>query len=143
MSQYIEFFINPAISESFYLLDCYSRSNYVYQVAVNYVPYGKITLLNRVIPEINKAIDEEIKQFMKLRTRKEDMIESVKSFSDLSIEDRIEAIEQYKNDVEEINEEIVQLEFARNFYCILNGFDENLHIYAGIEVGEPTKEDII
>ena len=150
MSQYIEFFIHPVwldpdkpLSGKFYPLDCYSRSNEVYQVAVNHVPYGKITLLNRVIPAIKETIETEIKQYARLKDRKTEMIDSVIHFSDMSIEDRIEAIEEYKHQIEEINETIVELEFTKTFYSILNGFDENLQIYVGIEVGEPSEEDII
>ena len=143
MSQYIEFFINPGTDNTFHFLDSYSRSNSVYQAAVDYVPYGKITLLQNVIPNIKQRIKEEESQYQQQVKKQEEMIETVSHFSNTTIEDRLNVILEYKQVIDELEEEIKNLRFAYMFYTVLSGFDENIHIYAGIEVGEPTKEDII
>ena len=143
MSQYIEFFINPGISDSFYFVDSFSRSSSVYQYAVNNVPYGKIVLLNSVVDVILENISESINSCKKQVEKQKEMIEIVSKFSNVEIEDRIQSIEEYNSVISEIEQEIEELECAKTFYQTLSSFDENLHVYVGIEVGETTKEDIV
>ena len=140
MSQYVNFFLRRG--DEFIPLKDYSRSSPIYSV-MN-APYEKIR-------EYNYS-DLEAK-ILALKEMKEDNAAAI-----TRIRERINSVYQLNNSVEE------KMEYVNDYYSQISDFEENKKnldrcmielefiadlvymdctIYAGVEIGEPTLEDVV
>ena len=150
MSVYINFFVRHG--DDFIPLGDFSRNSIVYQTMKDCtnVPWEKIiplTLDNlqaaqiRVHKHSTNALDY-------INTLK-DRIEEVKGFNN-SVEEKLEQIEVYRGEIAEWQQEAEEARYAENYFYFLmdlieaahDDIDANKYIYAGIEIGRPTIEDI-
>ena len=150
MSMYVDFFIKR--DNKFIQIADYSRNSQIYKITSDCLPYGKVRALT--IQDLEKFIGvvcRDIKEY-KERIEKINMrISNISSFNN-SVEDKLEAINTYEMDKSEWEDDIEELQFAKNFFMFLEDLIESgiygeenkeinsdKYLYAGIEVGEPVE----
>lgn len=153
MSQYVQFFIKTN-ENNFLPIATYSRSSKIFQYFREYVPFEKIGNINdKTVQYIMNDITTDYKSYKETIEKNKKTIERVSSFKDSDISEKIEIIERYEEYIEEMQEEIEELNYTKYFIYFLNEmieeakYDHNVknkdYIYAGIEVGYPTLEDVV
>ena len=142
MSQYIEFFVKSKE-------DTFSRNNDIYQVLMNTVPYGKICKLTHTL--IANAIDnlqEDSIKYHQIRLNHQNEIANICTFNN-SVEDKLIAIENIRDNITDLDEEIAALDEAIKYLQVLQSMIDDMYytpdvgLYCGIEVGTPTVNDIV
>lgn len=139
MSQYLNFFIRH--DKEFIPIAGYSRNTVIYDEVV--APYGKIKrfgdhdleiISNRLRADrkFAKAQIENINYKLELIFSANNSLEDKLSMAS----EELELIESYENDIRDCDRYITELSFMANMT------DDN-EIFAGIEVGEPTEQDIV
>lgn len=141
MSQYVNFFIRHG-NDLLSIAD-YSRSSALYGVMQD-APYEKLREysyeeLQLKINELNTSKTAYLKQITRYHQR-------IKVICEMNgpIADKLDMIASIDSDIEEIQQEadaidrqMIELDFIANL--VYQGY----FIYAGIEVGEPTLQDIV
>jgi len=149
MSAYMDFFVRHG--DDFIPLGDFSRNSIIYPTMIDCanVPWEKIiplTLddLEAAQARAHKRSTNALDYINILKNR----IEGVKSFNN-SIKEKLEQIEEYKGEIEEWQQEVEEARYAENYFYFLanlievaRDIDANKYIYAGIEIGRPTIEDI-
>lgn len=150
MSAYVDFFVRHG--DDFIPLGDFSRNSIVYHTMKDCtnVPWEKIiplTLdnLHAAQTHIHKHRTDALGYIDTLK----DCIEEVKSFNN-SVEEKLEQIEAYRDEIAEWHQEAEEARYAENYFYFLadlieaahDDIDANKYIYAGIEIGRPTIEDI-
>lgn len=153
MSAYVDFFIRN--KDDFIPIADYSRNSMIYSIVNNDVPYEKIRAITT--QDINKFINvasEKIRECEQGIRKEKERIKLVATF-DNSIEEKLEVIAQYEEGIEEYTQSIEECTYAKNFFSFLtelinvrrweenSSVNINEYIYAGIEIGRPTVEDIV
>lgn len=140
MSQYLNFYLRTKGGEFVSLAD-YSRSTEVYQHAS--APYEKLRKVDYSwFTELGTLLQGKIDWYRQQIQKTESIIVQVANFSDTNIEERLEYIHQYQDSIEEYQEYIKEIEFSIAEIYFMQRLSEDEEIYVGIEVGEPTDEDI-
>jgi len=150
MSAYVDFFVRHG--DDFIPLGDFSRNSFIYS-AMKYctnVPWEKIiplTLdnLQAAQTHIHRHRTDALDYINTLKDR----IEEVKGFNN-SVEEKLEQIEKYRDEIAEWQQEAEEARYAENYFYFLmdlieaahDDIDANKYIYAGIEIGRPTIEDI-
>ena len=142
MSQYLNFFVRH--NEDFIPLANYSRSTHVYDVAE--APYEKIRRFSQERLEAIASKLRESKTFThKEITRLHQEIEIVKEINITAdkfdevlgvIHNIMDMISKYQEDIETLEREAIEIEFMRNMTY------DDCEIFAGIEISDPTMDDI-
>lgn len=146
MSSYLNFFVKSKNGE-FTQIASYSRSHYIYDAYG--APYEKIALVT--LDHIQGALDdlsnrrEMLEENIDLANQ---MIKYICSFpieTSTALESKMEAINEQQSLINEYNDDIKQVELARFHLSFLyDAIDlEECKIYAGIEISDPTEEDIL
>jgi len=157
MSQYIQFYIKGI--ESFYPIATFSRSNLIYEMFRDEggVPFEKlIPITNKQLGWVCDGCRNRIEAVNKTITNYKEKIARIDKW-DAPISDKIDAIDTYKEYIEEEEETLRELETVRGFAAFLYGMIEeadgtkyendietlnpNTYVWAGIEVGYPNIED--
>ncbi len=139
MSQYLNFFARH--DKEFVPIADYSRNTVIYDEVV--APYGKLKKFNdhdletisnrlRADKKFAKAQIENINYKLELIFSANNSLEDKLSMAS----EELELIESYENDIRDCDRYITELSFMANMT------DDN-EIFAGIEVGEPTEQDIV
>lgn len=151
MSAYIQFFIRH--DTTFMPIGTYVHGSCIYQYFNKYALWEKIkpipqTLLN----EIRNDVNEDILYFQKRYDRTKEMKAYVAGM-DNSIEEKLEWIENLEATLEDCREEIEKAEYVKHYLNFLDDIiesveyeeyiDQNNYLYVGIEVGNPTVDDIV
>lgn len=141
MSQYVNFFIRH--NNAFLTIADYSRSSALYGVMQD-APYEKLREysyeeLQLKINELNtskaayrKQIDyynNHINLICEMDNSIEDKLETITSID--------EVIKEIQQEIDTIDRQAIELDFIANL--VYQGY----RIYAGVEVGEPTLQDIV
>lgn len=141
MSQYINFFIRHG-NDLLSIAD-YSRSTTLYTVMQD-APYEKLREysyeeLQLKVNELNTSKTAYLKQITHYHQHIKIICEM-----DNAVEDKLDVIASIDNDIEEFQQEVdaidrqaIELDFIANLMY------QGYRIYAGIEVGEPTLQDIV
>lgn len=140
MSQYLDFFVRHD-NGNFVPIASYSRGTKVYE-EVN-VPYGRICKLNK--QELNDVAVRlrAGKNFAKSQIKAIDIRLDLLIKANNSLEEKDSVMSEYLNLREEYEEEIQTLErFAIEIDFIAEMTYDDNEIYAGIEVCNPTEQDI-
>lgn len=142
MSQYLNFFVRH--NEDFIPLANYSRNTHVYDEAE--APYEKIRKFSREQLESIASRLRESKTFAhKEIARLHQEIEIIKGINipvdNLdkilgAIHDISNVISEYQEDIETLEREAIEIEFMRNMTY------DDCEIFAGIEISDPTIDDI-
>lgn len=156
MSSYVNFWVKNQKGQVTRLFS-YSRSNMIYRVANdcniwNDQGYASPLTIDRVADmrgELETRKRQEEKQICNYKTS----IETVKDFKDITLEEKMSAIEEYWNLIEECQEEIEEITFAVDILILLeeirsNNSDWNASreerdnvIWAGIDCGMKGEEE--
>ena len=146
MSSYLNFFVRSKNSE-FTQIASYSRNHYIYDAYG--APYEKIALvtlehLQATMDDLNNR-REMLEENIELA---EEMIKYICSFpieSSTALESKMSAINEQQSLINEYKNDIKQVELARfHLSFIYDAIDsEECKIYAGIEISDPTEEDIV
>lgn len=143
MSAYISFFIRSK-NDEFIEFSVVSRNNQVFQHAQYWVNYGRIAQVN--LNKIDSAISDihdELGDCFDTQELYEQKIKDVASFNN-SVDEKLEALHEYRKDIIEIDEEIKGLMAAVQFFNFLKDMiEQNCRIYVGYECGpDVTVNDI-
>lgn len=151
MSAYIQFFIRH--ENAFFPISVYSRNNLIYGYFDEYTPWEKIKpitkgLLSKIYDDINEDLRAEEKRY----DRAKEMKGWIASLNN-SVEEKMEQIENVEEVLGECCENIDRLEGTKLYLNFLDdiieavkyedGFDYKNYLYVGIEVGNPTVDDIV
>ncbi len=146
MSMYINFFIKR--DNKFIRIADYSRNSQIYKITSDCLPYGKVRALTIYdLEKFNGIACRDIEECKKHIEKINMCINNIGSFNN-SIEDKLEAIHTYEIDKSDWEDDIEELQFAKNFFAFLvdligSGTYEEVnsdkYLYAGIEVGEPVE----
>lgn len=146
MSSYLNFFIRSKNGE-FTQIASYSRNHYIYDVYG--APYEKIAPVT--LDHIQRALDDLINRKEMLEENinlANQMIKYICSFpveSSTSLESKMSAINEQQSLINDYKDDIKSVEWARyglNFIYNMISIN-NCNIYAGVEISNPTKEDIV
>ena len=142
MSSYITFFLKTKNNE-FIELGSFGRSCYIYQV-VN-APYEKIRKITMsdfrdFISNISVRIINDKENIESYKEKQA----FVAKFENNSIQEKLEAIEEYDSCINDTLVDIEDLTFASNYFDVYSDILQNsqLEIYAGVDISNPTIEDI-
>ena len=150
MSAYVDFFIRN--KDEFIPIADYSRNSIIYPIMIDCanVPWEKIIplTLNNLQAAQTRAHKHGTDALDHIDTLK-DRIEEVKGFNN-SVEEKLEQIEVYRGEIAEWQQEAEEARYAENYFYFLadlieaahDDIDADKYIYAGIEIGRPTVEDI-
>lgn len=152
MSQYISFYVRSK-HDDFIGLGDYSRSNPIYQLtdrAIN-VPYEHIRVLTTndlrdMEDEANLERDSINANIAKYRG----YITDIATFNN-SLDEKMERVAEYQDLIEECTEELRKVELAAHYFQFLdaiietndfNGIPMDKCVYCGMEISDPTIDDI-
>lgn len=147
MSSYLNFFVCSKNGD-FTKIASYSRNHYIYDAYG--APYEKIALVT--LEHLQAAMDdlnnrkEMLEENIELA---EEMIKYICSFpveSSTALESKMNAINEQKELINEYKDDIKQVELARfhlSFIYDAIAMDAYSRIYAGVEISNPTKKDIV
>ena len=157
MSMYMNFFLRG--KDRFYPITTYSRSAMVYSVFSR--TFGSGRLWEKVAPITEDKLNLMLREISDDIRKNQDVIKSYEKYIDIiktmsnSAEEKMELINNCLGMIEEYEEEIRDLRYTRTFITFLNdmidevrwsdeedGFNPDEYIYVGIEISNPTEEDI-
>lgn len=151
MSAYIQFFVRH--EDAFLPISVYSRNNTIYHYFDEYTPWEKIKpvtrgLLNKIRDDVNEDLRAEEKRYDHAKEMK-GWIASLNN----SVEEKMEQLTIIEEVLGECCEEREQLIFVKYYLDFLDdiiesvewedGIDHKNYLYVGIEVGNPTVDDIV
>ena len=141
MSQYLNIFLKS--DEKFIPIGDYSRSTYLYD-EFN-APYEKICEYKAEgLREIGARLESRANDIKEYIQKLEDLIALIPSFQGHEMEEKISAILDYKSQIEEEKEELKTLYFQSSVcYFLANIAEDYVPVYAGVEIADPTDQDVI
>ena len=151
MSAYIQFFVRN--ENDFMPIGVYSRNNSIYHYFDEYTPWGKIKPITRpLLSKVREDINEDLAATQKRYDRAKEMKEWIATLNN-SLEEKMEYIASAEEVLNECCEEIDRLTYTKHYLTFLDDvigsveydilMDHKNYLYAGIEVGNPTVDDIV
>ena len=141
MSQYLSIFLKS--DGKFIPIGDYSRSTYLYD-EFN-APYGKICEYKAEgLREIGARLESRANDTKKYIQKLENLIALIPSFQGQDMEEKISAILDYKSQIEEEKEELKTL-YSQSSVCyfLASIAEDYVPVYAGVEIADPTDQDVI
>ena len=141
MSQYLTIFLKS--DGKFIPIGDYSRSTYLYD-EFN-APYGKICEYKAEgLREIGACLESRANNIKKYIQKLENLIALIPNFQGQEMEEKISAILDYKSQIEEEKEELKTL-YSQSSVCyfLANIAEDYVPVYAGVEIADPTDQDVI
>ena len=141
MSQYLTIFLKS--DGKFIPIGDYSRSTYLYD-EFN-APYGKICEYKAEgLREIGARLESRANDVEKYIQKLESLIALIPNFQGQEMEEKISAILDYKSQIEEEKEELKTLYYQSSVcYFLANIAEDYVPVYAGVEIADPTDQDVI
>ena len=141
MSQYLNIFLKS--DGKFIPIGDYSRSTYLYD-EFN-APYGKICEYKAdELREVGARLERRANDIKEYIQKLEDLIALIPSFQGHEMEEKISAILDYKSQIEEEKEELKTLYFQSSVcYFLASIAEDYVPVYAGVEIADPTDQDVI
>lgn len=153
MSMYVSFYIRE--KDSFIPVGTYSRSNAIFRIMQTEVPFEKIGAITKDdIFRCSFEAEKAIKEYREKIEKEESLKKEIVTYNN-SVSEKREAIEEIDEYINEIKEEIDDLTHASYYFYFLQDIIEEIEygeqgeadikkrIYAGIEVFNPTIEDVV
>lgn len=151
MSAYIQFFVRN--ENAFMPIGVYSRNNTIYAYFDEYTPWEKIKPVSRgLLNKVRDDINEDLATIQKRYDRAKEMKEWIATLNN-SLEEKMEYIENTEEVLSECCEAIEQLTYTKHYLNFLDDVIESVeyeehidhknYLYVGIEVGNPTVDDIV
>ena len=151
MSQYLELYVKSK-EDNFTYLDAFSRSTFMYRLLNEDIgaPYEKVQKMTKVrLQEAIEAGTGYLQNIVDRKKKHEDTLQLISSFNN-SVDEKMEAIYEHQEYLEEYDESIVEMEWTMNYLRVLLNMvntmsyeGSNTGLYYGIEVGSPTIDDIV
>ena len=141
MSQYLNIFLKS--DGRFIPIGDYSRSTYLYD-EFN-APYGKICEYKADgLREVGARLESRANDIKEYIRKLEDLIALIPNFQGQEMEEKISAILDYKSQIEEEKEELKTL-YSQSSVCyfLANIAEDYVPVYAGVEIADPTDQDVI
>ena len=141
MSQYLNIFLKS--DGKFIPIKDYSRSTYLYD-EFN-APYEKICEYKADgLREIGARLESRANDIKEYIQKLEDLITLIPSFQGQDMEEKISAILDYKSQIEEEKEELKTL-YSQSCVCyfLASIAEDYVPVYAGVEIADPTDQDVI
>ena len=141
MSQYLNIFLKS--DGKFIPIKDYSRSTYLYDEF--HAPYEKICEYKaESLREIGARLENRANDTKKYIQKLENLIALIPSFQGHEMEEKISAILDYKSQIEEEKEELKIL-YSQSSVCyfLANIAEDYVPVYAGVEIADPTDQDVI
>ena len=141
MSQYLNIFLKS--DGKFIPIKDYSRSTYLYD-EFN-APYEKICEYKADgLREIGARLESRANDTKKYIQKLESLIALIPSFQGQDMEEKISAILDYKSQIEEEKEELKIL-YSQSSVCyfLASVAEDYVPVYAGVEIIDPTDQDVI
>ena len=141
MSQYLNIFLKS--DGKFIPIGDYSRSTYLYD-EFN-APYGKICEYKADgLREVGARLESRANDIEKYIQKLESLIAIIPNFQGQEMEEKISAILDYKSQIEEEKEELKTL-YSQSSVCyfLANIAEDYVPVYAGVEIADPTDQDVI
>lgn len=141
MSQYLNIFLKS--DGKFIPIGDYSRSTYLYDEF--HAPYEKICEYKAEgLREIGARLEGRANDTKKYIQKLESLIALIPSFQGQEMEEKISAILDYKSQIEEEKEELKILRSQTSVcYFLANIAEDYVPVYAGVEIADPTDQDVI
>lgn len=141
MSQYLNIFLKS--DGKFIPIGDYSRSTYLYD-EFN-APYEKICEYKADgLREVGARLESRANDIKEYIRKLEDLIALIPNFQGQDMEEKISAILDYKSQIEEEKEELKTL-YSQSSVCyfLANIAEDYVPVYAGVEIADPTDQDVI
>lgn len=141
MSQYLNIFLKS--DGKFIPIGDYSRSTYLYD-EFN-APYEKICEYKADgLREVGMRLESRANDIEKYIQKLESLIALIPNFQGQEMEEKISAILDYESQIEEEKEELKAL-YSQSSICyfLASIAEDYVPVYAGIEIVDPTDQDII
>lgn len=141
MSQYLNIFLKS--DGKFIPIKDYSRSTYLYD-EFN-APYEKICEYKADgLREVGARLESRANDIKEYIRKLEDLIALIPSFQGQEMEEKISAILDYKSQIEEEKEELKIL-YSQSSVCyfLASVAEDYVPVYAGVEIADPTDQDVI
>ena len=141
MSQYLNIFLKS--DGKFIPIGDYSRSTYLYD-EFN-APYEKICEYKADgLREVGARLESRANDIKEYIQKLESLIAIIPNFQGQEMEEKISAILDYKSQIEEEKEELKTL-YSQSSVCyfLANIAEDYVPVYAGVEIVDPTDQDII
>ena len=141
MSQYLNIFLKS--DGKFIPIGDYSRSTYLYD-EFN-APYGKICEYKaNGLREIGARLERRANDIKEYIQKLESLIALIPNFQGQEMEEKISAILDYKSQIEEEKEELKILRSQTSVcYFLASVAEDYVPVYAGVEIADPTGQDVI
>ena len=141
MSQYLNIFLKS--DGKFIPIGDYSRSTYLYD-EFN-APYEKICEYKADgLREIGARLESRANDTKKYIQKLESLIALIPSFQGQDMDEKISAILDYKSQIEEEKEELKILCSQTSIcYFLASIAEDYVPVYAGVEIADPTDQDVI
>ena len=141
MSQYLNIFLKS--DGKFIPIGDYSRSTYLYD-EFN-APYEKICEYKADgLREVGARLESRANDIEKYIQKLDSLIALIPNFQGQEMEEKISAIFDYKSQIEEEKEELKTL-YSQSSVCyfLASIAEDYVPVYAGVEIADPTDQDII
>lgn len=141
MSQYLNIFLKS--DGKFIPIGDYSRSTYLYD-EFN-APYEKICEYKADgLREVGARLESRANDIKEYIQKLEDLIALIPNFQGQDMEEKISAILDYKSQIKEEKEELKTL-YSQSSVCyfLANIAEDYVPVYAGVEIADPTDQDVI
>lgn len=141
MSQYLNIFLKS--DGKFIPIGDYSRSTYLYD-EFN-APYEKICEYKADgLREVGLRLESRANDIEKYIHKLESLIALIPNFQGQEMEEKISAILDYESQIEEEKEELKIL-YSQSSVCyfLANIAEDYVPVYAGVEIADPTDQDVI
>ena len=141
MSQYLNIFLKS--DGKFIPIGDYSRSTYLYD-EFN-APYEKICEYKADgLREVGARLESRANDIKEYIQKLENLIALIPNFQGQEMEEKISAILDYKSQIEEEKEELKTL-YSQSSVCyfLASIAEDYVPVYAGIEIADPTDQDVI
>ena len=141
MSQYLNIFLKS--DGKFIPIGDYSRSTYLYD-EFN-APYGKICEYKADgLREVGARLESRANDIKEYIQKLESLIALIPSFQGQEMDEKISAILDYKSQIEEEKEELKTL-YSQSSVCyfLASIAEDYVPVYAGVEIADPTDQDVI
>lgn len=141
MSQYLNIFLKS--DGKFIPIKDYPRSTYIYDEF--HAPYEKICEYKAEgLRNISARLESRANDIEKHIQNLESLIALIPNFQGQEMEEKISAILDYKSQIEEEKEELkVICSQISVCYFLASIAEDYVPVYAGVEIADPTDQDII
>ena len=141
MSQYLNIFLKS--DGKFIPIGDYSRSTYLYDEFR--APYGKVCEYKAdELREVGARLESRANDTKEYIQKLENLIALIPNFQGQEMDEKISAILDYRSQIEETKEELKTLYFETSIcYFLANIAEDYVPVYAGVEIADPTDQDII